>query len=94
MCELYVKSNARLSSSVVACIEWQVKFKLFQVKLDGKYTVFGHVLHGLDVLDDLEKVPVDEKFKPITDIKIKHVTIHANPIAQWGWTSVVIVFNF
>lgn len=26
--------------------------------LDGKYTVFGHVLQGMDVLDKLEKVPV------------------------------------
>ena len=56
----------------------------FQVNLDGKYTVFGHVISGLEVLDDLEKVPVDEKHRPITDIKIRRATIHANPIAEWG----------
>ncbi|KAL5256390.1 hypothetical protein ACHWQZ_G011575 [Mnemiopsis leidyi] len=55
-----------------------------QVNLDGKYTVFGHVISGLEVLDDLEKVPVDEKHRPITDIKIRRATIHANPIAEWG----------
>jgi peptidylprolyl isomerase len=27
--------------------------------LDGKYTVFGHVVGGLDVLDAIERTPVD-----------------------------------
>ena len=33
-------------------------------------------------LDALEKVPVDEKSRPIQEIKIKSVTVHANPIAD------------
>jgi len=41
------------------------------------------VIDGLDVLDELEKLPVNEKnFKPLTPVKLKSVTIHANPIAE------------
>lgn len=46
--------------------------------------MFGHIISGVEALDDLEKVPVDEKFRPITDIKIRRTVVHANPIAEWG----------
>jgi peptidyl-prolyl cis-trans isomerase-like 3 len=42
-----------------------------QPHLDSKYTVFGKVIDGMDVLDALEKVPVDEKNRPVTDVKIR-----------------------
>jgi len=46
--------------------------------------IFPHrVIDGFDTLDDLEKLPVDEKsFRPKTEIKIRRVTIHANPLAD------------
>ncbi|KAI7906318.1 peptidyl-prolyl cis-trans isomerase-like 3 [Cokeromyces recurvatus] len=51
--------------------------------LDTKYTVFGKVIDGADsTLDALEKLPTDEKNRPLQDIRIKSVTIHANPIAD------------
>lgn len=54
-----------------------------QSNLDMKYTIFAHIIHGMDVLDELEKIPVNEKnYRPEYDIKIKGVTIHANPIAD------------
>lgn len=49
--------------------------------LDGKNTVFGKVLEGQEVLDDIEKVPVDKKSRPQEKIVIERVTIHANPLA-------------
>lgn len=49
--------------------------------LDGKNTVFGKVLEGQEVLDDIEKVPVDKKSRPQEKILIETVTIHANPLA-------------
>lgn len=49
--------------------------------LDGKFTIFGKVISGLEVLDEIEKVSVNEKDRPMEDIKINSVTIHANPIA-------------
>jgi len=54
-----------------------------QPHLDNKYTIFGKVIDGWDTLDELEKIPVTEKtFKPLTEIRVKGVTIHANPIAD------------
>ncbi|ORX93839.1 cyclophilin-like protein [Basidiobolus meristosporus CBS 931.73] len=54
-----------------------------QPHLDTKYTVFGKVIDGADTtLDSIEKVTVDEKNRPIQDIRIRTVTIHANPLAE------------
>ncbi|KAL1918266.1 uncharacterized protein VTP21DRAFT_2926 [Calcarisporiella thermophila] len=54
-----------------------------QPHLDGKYTIFGKVIDGADTtLDAIEKVPVDEKYRPIQDVRIRSITIHANPIAE------------
>lgn len=50
--------------------------------LDGKNTVFGKVIEGMEVLDDLEKVEVDKKNRPREKVFIKDVTIHANPLAE------------
>nr|CAH7719521.1 unnamed protein product [Callosobruchus chinensis] len=67
--------------------EFKEQLKFFitygaQPHLDLKYTIFGRVIDGLDTLDELEKVPVNPKnFRPVNDIRINSVTIHANPIA-------------
>ncbi|KAH0585360.1 Peptidyl-prolyl cis-trans isomerase-like 3 [Termitomyces sp. J132] len=54
-----------------------------QPHLDGKYTIFGKVIDGADsTLDAMEKVPVTNKNRPLTEIKLTHITIHANPIAD------------
>lgn len=51
--------------------------------LDGVNTVFGHVLggEGMEVLKGLGEVEVGRKNRPVKDIKIERVTIHANPLA-------------
>ncbi|KAF2276245.1 cyclophilin-like protein [Westerdykella ornata] len=49
--------------------------------LDGKNTVFGKVIEGDEVLDDLEKLEVDKKSRPKERVEIKNITIHANPLA-------------
>jgi cyclophilin family peptidyl-prolyl cis-trans isomerase len=50
--------------------------------LDGKYTVFGQVIEGLDVLDKIGNTEVKETFigpvafhRPITPVVIKRITI-------------------
>jgi peptidyl-prolyl cis-trans isomerase-like 3 len=53
-----------------------------QVHLDGRYTVFGKVIDGLDTLDNLEQLEVDKKNRPREPVFIKSVTIHANPLAE------------
>ncbi|ORY13746.1 peptidyl-prolyl cis-trans isomeras-like protein-like 3 [Clohesyomyces aquaticus] len=49
--------------------------------LDGANTVFAKVIEGIEVLDDLEKIPVDKKSRPKERVEIENVTIHANPLA-------------
>ena len=53
-----------------------------QPTLDLKYTVFGKVIDGFDTLDNLEKIPVNPKNRPLKETKIRSITIHANPIAD------------
>jgi peptidyl-prolyl cis-trans isomerase-like 3 len=33
-------------------------------------------------LDAFEKIPIDEKNRPLQELRIKSITIHANPIAD------------
>jgi len=54
-----------------------------QPHLDMKYTVFGKVIDGMEVLDSLEGLPVKERsYRPLSDVKIIRITVHANPIAD------------
>jgi len=54
-----------------------------QPHLDMKYTVFGKVIDGFDVLDDLEKLEVNEKnHRPKKKVHVTGVKIHANPLAE------------
>lgn len=39
-------------------------------RLDGSYTVFGEVTEGLEVIDKIAALPVDENSRPKTDAKI------------------------
>merc|ERR1712157_672336 len=48
-------------------------------QLDNLYTVFGELIDGAETLDAMERTPVGKKHRPITDIRIKSITIHANP---------------
>ncbi|CAN1236605.1 Peptidyl-prolyl cis-trans isomerase CYP18-1, partial [Linum grandiflorum] len=52
-----------------------------QPHLNGLYTVFGKVIHGFEILDIMEKTPTGPGDKPLAEIRINHVTIHANPLA-------------
>src|SRR6201992_1171228 len=49
-----------------------------QPQLDGKNTVFGKVIDGLDTLDMIERMQVDAKGRSIEKVLIQSVTIHAN----------------
>ncbi|CAK4119930.1 unnamed protein product [Aphanomyces euteiches] len=48
----------------------------------NKQQFFITVIDGFDVLDLMEKAPVDAKHRPLKDIVIQRVTIHANPLAE------------
>lgn len=54
-----------------------------QPHLDMKYTVFGKVIDGFEVLDDLEKLEVNEKnYRPKKKVYLNGTKIHANPLAD------------
>lgn len=49
-----------------------------QPHLDGKYTIFGKVIDGADsTLDSMERVPVNNKNRPLSEIKLTHVSLNA-----------------
>jgi peptidyl-prolyl cis-trans isomerase B (cyclophilin B) len=38
--------------------------------LDQKYTIFGEVIQGIEVIDSIAAVPTGERNRPVTDVKI------------------------
>ena len=42
--------------------------------IDGKYTVFGRVVEGLDVVDAIEAVPVNGE-APVTRVEVSRVRV-------------------
>lgn len=53
-----------------------------QAHLNGKYTVFGKVIDGFEVLDKFEREPVGKQNRPLNEVALTNITIHANPIAD------------
>lgn len=43
--------------------------------LDAQYTVFAEIVSGMDVVDSIQKVPVDENDRPIVDVRILKATV-------------------
>lgn len=53
-----------------------------QPHLNGKYNVFGQVIDGMEVLDKMEKVPTGANDRPLQEIRLNRISIHANPLAE------------
>lgn len=43
--------------------------------LDGKYTLFGKVTSGFDIVDSISRVNTDENDKPVTPVTMESITI-------------------
>jgi peptidyl-prolyl cis-trans isomerase B (cyclophilin B) len=50
-----------------------------QPGLDGKYTVFGHVSDGIEVVQKISETPVDEKGVATARVEVARVTIRDKP---------------
>lgn len=45
--------------------------------LDGHYSIFGEVVSGQEVADNISQVPRDAQDKPLTPVKIPHISIRS-----------------
>lgn len=43
--------------------------------LDGRHTVFGQVIDGMDIVDDIAQVEVNENDKPVEDVIIEKIQV-------------------
>ena len=57
-----------------------------QSGFDGKFTVFGRVVEGLDVLTKINEAYTDDKGRPYRNVRIKHVVVLEDPFPDPpGW---------
>ncbi|XP_023321470.1 peptidyl-prolyl cis-trans isomerase-like 2 [Eurytemora carolleeae] len=50
--------------------------------LDGKHTIFGKLVGGMDTLTTIEAIGTDNKDKPVEDIKIERVAVFVDPFQE------------
>ena len=50
--------------------------------LDGGYTVFGEVIKGLDVIDQIAAVSTDSRDRPIEDVKMTMTMLKAEKLSK------------
>ena len=50
--------------------------------LDGKHTVFGKIVGGLETLAAIERIECDNKDKPIEDIVLERTSVFVDPFAE------------
>ena len=50
--------------------------------LDGKHTVFGKLVGGLDTLANVERVETDNKDRPIEDLYIEKTIVFVDPFTE------------
>lgn len=43
--------------------------------IDGTYTIFGEVISGIEIADQVSKVEIGKDFRPVKDIRIKRISI-------------------
>lgn len=51
-------------------------------QLDGKHTIFGKLVGGMDTLTTMEQIEVDNKDRPIHDIVIEVAQVFVDPYAE------------
>lgn len=62
--------------------------------LDGKHSVFGHVVEGFDVLDRLNDAYVDMEGRPLKDVRIRHIEILGAPRLEEFYLAIPLMPSF
>jgi cyclophilin family peptidyl-prolyl cis-trans isomerase len=80
------KHNGKLSS---ACQFYIVQNKDGIHRLDDKYTVFGQVFKGMDIVDAIVSVKTDSMDSPLTPIKmdVNLINLSAKELKQYQCVS-------
>ena len=85
--QFYIVSGRKYSDAELDELEKQNNYKFSAAQrqayktvggaphLDGSYTIFGEVVSGMDVVDQIVKVETDNQWRPLKDIRLKKVTI-------------------
>lgn len=50
--------------------------------LDGKHTIFGKVVGGLETLNEMEKIEVDNRDRPIEEIVLQQAEVFVDPFKE------------
>lgn len=50
--------------------------------LDGKHTIFGKLVGGIDILTEMERIEVDNRDRPIEDIIIERAQVFVDPYTE------------
>ena len=62
--------------------------------LDGRHSVFGEVIKGIEVVDSIANVPVGDGNKPITDVVINEVVIARNGAEAKEFDAVQVMSDY
>lgn len=79
MVSMAVAQDASIESGGVSGSQFFITLADDLDYLDGKYTLFGEVAEGFEVLDKMNEAFCDEKGRPFRDIRIKHTVVLDDP---------------
>lgn len=85
--QFYIVTGRKYSDTDLNELEKQNKYKFSAEQreyyktiggaphLDGSYTVFGEVISGMEIADEIVKAETDREWRPLTDIRLKRVRV-------------------